>query len=277
MATANLDPRAYFKFKSCGRCLQKPCDRLRFGRVYNGKFILVHTRMLGAGLFDCPFVAQDPEEVETLLQDTPLLELIDHIDGLLSDLSVNEQMMFDQASFVKGYDDFAGRVRFLRAMWDEQVFGMVRVPLFFVNKEMTKWLYANESLDYTLKNDMKPEREKPAVTDSMANQPAAQQESAAPKQEKKKVEKGPFHIRLNIDPNDESSQDDTFTMFSTDAAKSYNKVLTVKDDQVPGDSYTDLSFPDLDKSLSYSMKIDLGSDGNSYILFENKPYGELNG
>jgi len=157
MATANLDPRTYFKFKSCGRCLNKPCDLLRFGRVFNGKFILVHSRILGTGLSDCPFVAQTFEEMEILLENTSLLDLIDHINGLLGDTTVSEQLMFPQERFVTGYDDVQGRVQFLRAMWEEQVFGVVRVPLHFVNKEMTRWLYANESLNFGMKNDVKQE------------------------------------------------------------------------------------------------------------------------
>jgi hypothetical protein len=267
VATANLDPRSYFKFKSCSRCLNKPCDRLRFGRVYNGKFLFVHSRILGTGLFDCPFVAQSFEEVEILLENTSLLELIDHLDGLLADLSINEQLSFNQGNFVTGYDDFHGRLRFLRAMWDEQVFGVVRVPLTFVNKEMARWLYANESLDYTLKNNLQEEEVvAAAVTDAMANQPAA------PVQEK-----GAFSIRLSIDPNQEESLDDTFTMFSTDSAKTYSKVLTVSDDKISGDGYTDLEFTGLDKSLSYSFKIDLGKEGSSFFLFENKSYDMLKG
>jgi hypothetical protein len=101
------------------------------------------------------------------------------------------------------------------------------------------------------------------------------EEKSAQKSEQKK--QSSFHIRLNIDPNDENSQDDTFTLFSTDAAKSYNQVLTVKDDNVPGDSYTDLHFAGLDDSLLYSLKIGFGKDGESVIFFENIPYGEMHG
>ena len=82
---------------------------------------------------------------------------------------------------------------------------------------------------------------------------------------------------MNIDPNDPDSQDDTYTLFSTDDAKTYSKDQTVKDDQVPGDSYTDLTFTDMDTSLSYSLKIDRGKDGEAYFLFENKPFEELHG
>jgi hypothetical protein len=98
-----------------------------------------------------------------------------------------------------------------------------------------------------------------------------------PEKKSEQKKQSSFYIRLNIDPNDENSQDDTFTLFSTDAAKSYKQVLTVKDDNVPGDSYTDLHFTGLDESLSYSLKIDFGKDGESTVFFENTPYGEMHG
>jgi hypothetical protein len=182
MPTANLDPRTYFKFKSCGYCRNKPCDSLRFGHVYNGKFIFVRSGDIGFGLSDCPFLAQSFDEIEQLLKNTSLLDLIHHIDGLLSDLSLADQMRFNQNDYVMSYDDFSGRVRFLRAMWDGRAFGVVRVPLFFIDKEMSRWLYANQSLDFTLKNNPKQEEEKAAATDAMASHPAA---PAAPPPEKK--------------------------------------------------------------------------------------------
>jgi hypothetical protein len=86
-----------------------------------------------------------------------------------------------------------------------------------------------------------------------------------------------FYVRLNIDPDDEDSQNDTFTLFSTDNAKSYSQTLTVQDDRQPGDEYTELKFSGLDKDLSYSLEIDLEKEGNKFFLFENKPYGELHG
>jgi hypothetical protein len=245
--------------------------------VYNGKFIFVHSRDLGFGQSDCPFRVQSFDEIERLLKDMPLLDLIHRINGLMSNLSLGEQMRFNLNDFVTSYDDFSGRVRFLQALWDGQVLGVVRVPLYFVDKEMARWLYANQSLDFTLSNNPKQEEAKAAVTDAMAGQPAAQAGPPSTPSKKPPVKKEAYHIRLNIDPKDKDSQEDTFALFSTDAAKSYSKTLTVKDDQVPGDSYTDLSFPDLDMSLSYSLKIDLGNDGHSYFLFENTPYGELHG
>jgi hypothetical protein len=175
--------RNFLSFPGCGTCLAKPCKRLRFGRVYPGKFLFIHRRDLGFGQKGCPFVATSFDEVRQLLSDCSLLDLISCLEDILSALSIEEQQIHDQGLFVDGYDDFQGRVRLCEALWDGEVLGVIRVPLYFVNKEITRWLYANESLDYTLKNDIRPEAENAAaVTDSMANQPAAQ---AAPPPEKK--------------------------------------------------------------------------------------------
>jgi hypothetical protein len=276
MDTKPLASRNFLVFPGCKTCLARPCERLRFGRVFPGKFLFVHRRELGFGEKGCPFVATSFDEVRELLSDLSLTDLMSCCDDIIYALSVEEQHAHDQRQFVNGYDDFEGWLRFCEALWDDNILGVVSVPLFTTNKGMAQWLYVLESLDYTLKNNIKPEAAQAAVTDSMANQPAAQHESAAPKQEKKK-EKGSYCVRLNIDPNHQESQDDTFTMFSTDAAKTYSKVLTVKDDRVAGDACTDLTFADLDKSLSYSLEIDPGKEGDTFFLFENKSYGELNG
>lgn len=80
-----------------------------------------------------------------------------------------------------------------------------------------------------------------------------------------------FRISFEIDPNDVSCADDTFTLQSTDG--SYEQVKTVKDDLIAGNNKMDLLFDGVDSSLSYSLKIDPGSGGSPYFIFENKPYG----
>lgn len=91
------------------------------------------------------------------------------------------------------------------------------------------------------------------------------------------LKNGIFVIQLMIDPDTKESQDDTFTLFSTDSAKSYSQTLTVKDDKVSYNDYLDLEFTGMDKDLSYSLEVNPGKEGEVYYLFENKSYGELNG
>lgn len=80
-------------------------------------------------------------------------------------------------------------------------------------------------------------------------------------------------IRLKIDPGDSKTADDKFTLRSTDG--SYNKVLTVKDDSKPGDKFVDLIYEDIDRSLSYTLEVDPGSEGDKYLVFDSQPYSEI--
>lgn len=82
-------------------------------------------------------------------------------------------------------------------------------------------------------------------------------------------------IRLPIDPNSEEAQDDTFRLYSTDKEKTYDQMLTVKDDKVDGDEFLDLEFTGLNTMLRYTLEIDPGSRGKSYFGFEDKAYREL--
>lgn len=87
--------------------------------------------------------------------------------------------------------------------------------------------------------------------------------------------KATFRIKIDIPPDEASSQDDVYSLFSTDEKQSYKKELTVKDDLVPGDQSIDLEFTDLDENLSYSLEVDPGKEGISYFIFENTPFKEL--
>lgn len=80
-------------------------------------------------------------------------------------------------------------------------------------------------------------------------------------------------VRLDIDPESEESGDDKFRLYSSDGA--YDKVLTVADDQVPGDGFLDLCFDNLKVGLKYTLEVDEGTGGQKYNVFEEVPYREL--
>ncbi len=82
-----------------------------------------------------------------------------------------------------------------------------------------------------------------------------------------------LYLRLPIDPSDAASKDDKFKLTSTDGK--YEKTLTVKDDQVPGDKYLDLVFRNLKMSQNYTLEIDPGKEGKPYKIFENVPFKDL--
>ncbi len=84
-----------------------------------------------------------------------------------------------------------------------------------------------------------------------------------------------FRITIQIDPDDEDSQDDTIKLFSTDDAKTYDSTLTIKDDKVPGDNKLTLEFTELDENLAYTLEVNPGNEGNLYYLFENKTLEEI--
>ncbi len=86
-----------------------------------------------------------------------------------------------------------------------------------------------------------------------------------------------LYLRLNIDPNQASSLDDTFTLFGgkNQDSKDYQQVKTTKDDLVQGDDYVDLCFTDLLPDINYWMEIDPGQDGEKYYAFENVSWGQI--
>jgi hypothetical protein len=158
MAETTSDPRKYFKFQSCGRCFHKPCDRLRFGGVFPGKFLFIHNSHLGTGFFDCPFVARSFDEIEQLINSISFSELLFNINDILEMLTPSERLHYQQRDYIGEYSDVAGRTQFLKTLWENQVISVIRIPDFLsADAKMRKWLYANEGLSYMLK---KPELDK---------------------------------------------------------------------------------------------------------------------
>jgi hypothetical protein len=82
-----------------------------------------------------------------------------------------------------------------------------------------------------------------------------------------------LYLRIAIDPSLPDSQDDKFTLKSSDGK--YNKILTVKDDRLEGDECIDLVFDNLKVSQKYTLEVDPGAEGSPYKLFEDVPYQEL--
>lgn len=82
-------------------------------------------------------------------------------------------------------------------------------------------------------------------------------------------------IQLDIDPNEEVSADDKFTLLSSDNAATYRQEKTVKDDQVYDNQFVDLRFTGIDPELAYSLEINPGKEGEPYLLFENQTFAML--
>jgi hypothetical protein len=147
-------------FPGCRFCMHKPCDRLRFGRVYPGKFIFVHRRYCGAQAGDCPFIPSSFEEVEQLAINVSLIETIEITTDVIMQLSVAEELSHSQNDYVFQYNDINGRWRFLKSLWDYDIITAIRVPpAFFWDKKLARWLLAYETLAYTMKQDFKQKDE----------------------------------------------------------------------------------------------------------------------
>jgi hypothetical protein len=155
-------------FFGCRFCMHKPCDRLRYGRVYPGKFIFVHRRYCGAQAGDCPFIPSSFEEVEQLAINVSLIETIEITTDVIMQLSIGEELSHSQNDYVFQYNDINGRWRFLKSLWDYDIITAIRVPpAFFLDKKIARWLLAFETLAYTMKQDFKQKEEEKAVTDNL--------------------------------------------------------------------------------------------------------------
>jgi hypothetical protein len=137
------DPRNYFKFNSCSRCSNKPCNQLRFGGVYPGKFVLVHSETMEPGFNDCPFLTQDIDEIQWLINRTPEAELCDRIDGVLQSLTTEEIEYFRQFDFMSGVCDMPGMTLLVKELYENRVVSIFRIPQLFRNDAaVRKWLLA---------------------------------------------------------------------------------------------------------------------------------------
>ncbi len=84
-----------------------------------------------------------------------------------------------------------------------------------------------------------------------------------------------FKMRFNVDPNESGSEDDQFILTSTDSRQKIKQIKTIKDDLTQGDDTVEILFDNLDRSLSYSLQVDPGAEGEPYFIFKNRPYAEL--
>jgi len=82
-------------------------------------------------------------------------------------------------------------------------------------------------------------------------------------------------INLDINPDEASSFDDKYTLYSTDESKLYKKTLIVKDDKIEGDKFITLYYTGIYTDLLYTMEVDPGADGKKYNVFENFSFDKL--
>jgi F0F1-type ATP synthase membrane subunit b/b' len=80
-----------------------------------------------------------------------------------------------------------------------------------------------------------------------------------------------------IDPNDPERQNDTFTLFSTDNACTYEQIKTIRDDAVPNNNILELIFTDLDENLAYTLELNKRDGSLPITIMQNRAYGKWAG
>ena len=136
---------ATLSYPGCKSCLAKPCNHLRFGGVFPGKFLFVHRRRLSAAPQECPFLPASFDEVRRLLDDTSRQDLAALVEDMVSQLSPEEYLSVRQEHYVTDCSDREGRIRFLEALWEADALSAVRVPgNFRTDGTLGAWLVENE-------------------------------------------------------------------------------------------------------------------------------------
>ena len=165
-----VPPDEYFGFPACRMCMWKSCKDLRYGGVHPGKFIFVHSRdYAGSG---CVFLAESFDEIQDLLSSLPLQDLDLLVRDIIFDLSPGEQLHYDQRHFVWDFCDRAGRIAYLRRLWEDWAIVCLRVPFGYrSDPRLRSWLHATSgAYGFQLKGFEQEEDEGPALTDALADE-----------------------------------------------------------------------------------------------------------
>jgi len=165
-----VPPDEYFGFPACRMCMWKSCKDLRYGGVHPGKFIFVHSRdYAGSG---CVFLAESFDEIQDLLSSLPLQDLDLLVRDIIFDLSPGEQLHYDQRHFVWDFCDRAGRIAYLRRLWEDWVIVCLRVPFGYrSDPRLRSWLHATSgAYGFQFKGFEQEEDEGPALTDALADE-----------------------------------------------------------------------------------------------------------
>ena len=172
MITPAGDPGTIFTFNACSRCLSKPCDGLRYGGAWPGRYIVVKSDRTGIEQLDCPFACTSAEELRELLHAADHIDLAEIIEGILSQLSPADSLIYDQSLYYSDFSDIAGRLDFIEHLWRDGAITVVRIPEFYtLDKRLSAWLHSNETLVEFYKRPEEQEEAGAAVTDQMGEEP----------------------------------------------------------------------------------------------------------
>jgi hypothetical protein len=266
------NPKTYFNFPSCITCFQKPCERLRYGGVYPGKFIIVHSREYS--FTNCHFSAASIDEVGQLLSNLQVHDFTYEIGKIISLMSPAEQIHWNMDHLVTGYSDWAGYLEFIQRLSEERIIIILRIPYFYQQDlKVRRWLHALEGGVELIHKVEKDDLSGKAATDALIDDGSSSNSNKPDDTDKEDEKIGNIVLKLAIDPDAPESQDDKFLLESED--KSYSSQKTVKDDQIPGDGVLELEFKDIKDDINYTFTIDHGQEGDIVTVFENVSGKEL--
>lgn len=121
---------------------------------------------------DCPFLMTDPQEIRNWAEELSVPDLVEQTEFVLSQLEINLSFAIRQSHFVTSYNDRAGRIRLLLALWDSGGFAILRIPFHYGRDDkMRRWLHSLEALTPTVHEE---EPEQQAATDEVEEAPAAE-------------------------------------------------------------------------------------------------------
>lgn len=139
---AQTDPRDYFRYEACGRCDFPPCRRLLLGgrTVYGRDFLIIHHKHFNT-IRPCPFAASSFSEAENFFKRLSIQDINSNVSRLLNDLHPVERLRYPMDRFLTNWADFAEKMEFLRMLWRDRVYAVVRVP-FQPEEKIKQWMEA---------------------------------------------------------------------------------------------------------------------------------------
>jgi hypothetical protein len=140
---AQIDPRDYFGYEACRRCGFPPCRRLLFGgqTVYGRDFLIIHRRHYNT-VRPCPFATGSFDEAETFFNRLSIQDINSRVGRLLNDLHVVERLRYPTDRCLTNWADIAEKIGFLRMLWRDRVYALVRVP-FQPEEKIKRWMTAH--------------------------------------------------------------------------------------------------------------------------------------
>jgi hypothetical protein len=108
--------------------------------TYGREFDIVHGKNYST-IRSCPFAAETFDEVKHFLNRLSIQEINRKISKLRKDLYVVETLRYPAAHYLTRWADFAEKIEYLRVLWNDHVFALIRLPL-EPDAKIVRWIQA---------------------------------------------------------------------------------------------------------------------------------------